>query len=391
MSEVRQSGRQKEPPIYRDIAIRKLLRRNAKLSEMQRYIPYHSTLLRDGDIALRNNYHIFAKGYLRFLNMEQEQVRAYMKRIPIDEVLGFSVQLINRPDDVEGLIDLPKSHGSDQDSDHTLVDYCSNDGDSQDDEATLYDEDGFFVGMVGGEEPNSPSTPGNPSLDLELENEIELQEALTSPLVSTPAESEPAEEFEFPMEYAPSVESDPPEYPNSWDLDMSDNMFLTNEPYLSSSRLSSSSSSSLASYSSESENFSSDLRELLAEIGMEPATKRTDKLVGLYEDEIKRLDADWAYVVAVYRRAELKRGAPHQETWAETVYLDGRDRENDLCNWQTEGLFLCRLTELVYQVSFQEARRTYLYWMSENRSAASQPTARPPQRPQSRLRNEVRR
>ncbi|KAI1356602.1 hypothetical protein F5Y01DRAFT_267844 [Xylaria sp. FL0043] len=391
MSEARQSGRQKEPKIYRDLANRKLVRRTVKLSEMQKYIPYHSTLLRDGDITLRNNYHIFVKGYLRVLNMEQEQVRAYMKRIPIDEVLGFSVQLIERLDDIEGLIDLPKSHGSDQDSDHTLADYCSNDGDSQDDEATLYDEDGFFVGMDGYEEPNPPSTPGNPSLDLEPENEIELQEALTSPLVSTLAESEPAEEFEFPMEYAPSEESDPPEYPNSWDLDMSENMFLTNDPYLSFSHSSSSSSSSLASYSSETEDFSPELRELLAEIGMQPATKRTDKLVGLYEDEIERLDANWASIVALYRRAERWRGGPHQETWAETVYLDGRDRENDLCNWQTEGLFLCRLTELVFQVSFQEARRTYLYWVSGNKSALPQPTTRPPQRPQSRLRNEVRR
>ncbi|KAI0808608.1 hypothetical protein GGR55DRAFT_652171 [Xylaria sp. FL0064] len=156
--------------------------------------------------------------------------------------------------------------------------------------------------------------------------------------------------------------------------------------------LSSSHSSSSSTLALDSSAFSPTLQELLAEIGLQPATKRTDKMVGLYEDEIEKLDAGWTSTVKLFRKAERKRGERHHETWAETVYLDGRDRENDQCNWQTEGLFLCRLTELVCQVSFQEARKTYLYWVEENKSALPPlPPAMPLQLSQSRLRNEVHR
>ncbi|TGJ75785.1 hypothetical protein E0Z10_g10955 [Xylaria hypoxylon] len=103
------------------------------------------------------------------------------------------------------------------------------------------------------------------------------------------------------------------------------------------------------------------LRRVLLEIGGNPKTARSKKVTSLTQYEFDVTRGDWERVVADSKRQEdgktLRR---HSESWEETDLLDSWDENHCQFYWQTEGLFLCRLTELVYKDTFELARKALL-------------------------------
>ncbi|KAI0430760.1 hypothetical protein F5Y09DRAFT_355737 [Xylaria sp. FL1042] len=364
MSEATQRRFPVAPKACMIVAFNELRDRILPLAELQYWIPYHICLLKRGDIKLRESFHIFELGYERALKLSKEQIRAYMRRVDIDDLEGFSVQVIERLGDLDGLYDISSGWTTDEDEDTVINIYPDNNNN----DTALYDENGFLIERENGGESNHLSTPALSSSDHDLEGEMEVGiPPLLSPTLPEFELSEESNSSEDPMSLKSSIS----------------HIFLTEGlDDISPSQASS-------TYSSDNggdKSISPELEELLREMGVRVLPTRTNKEVRLFEDEFAHLDKKWKLAAA--RWDEQSEGGRQEEAWEETQHLDASDPTHGLFNWQVEGLFLCRLAELVHQVNFLEARATYLHWRwrSENPLPPSQ---RLPKRSHSSLRNEL--
>ncbi|KAK5626593.1 hypothetical protein RRF57_002308 [Xylaria bambusicola] len=95
------------------------------------------------------------------------------------------------------------------------------------------------------------------------------------------------------------------------------------------------------------------LKRLFRRVHINPATRRTEKKITLSDNQLAEAREHWEKQ-AVEHFCSLK-----EETPCEKKHLDTWDFSNMQYQWQTEGLFLCRLMEIKEQVTFIEAKRAF--------------------------------
>ncbi|KAI1423167.1 hypothetical protein F5Y12DRAFT_798756 [Xylaria sp. FL1777] len=395
---------------------KRLVMRMVELAERQKLTHYHIHQLENGDTEIRENFRIVQRCYTNALNLSIEQVRAYMDLIDLDELQGFSVPIINRRVKIKKYNDNDDDGSNNGDNNNTNKNNKSADppnpgdpepsteetspnqaqlmglnradeeimasrgsGDKGQLEAYLntnvpsysapsvavssgtqesisaaetpaediyYEDNGFYLRPLGQNEEvtdilGNVRDPTTQSISPSPSWADEVEEATENGVISSvdPIEAEPTRA--------------------SSDLDTSTSPPVDFDEFLTFPE--SSPSDSRVEEEEEVEEdgaLSEELQELLAVIGGYIDTTRTNETVALTEREFAQAETVWLHhLSACARRAHRRR---HVETWEETNRLDNWDWENSQFYWQTEGLFLCRLTELVYKRCFEDARATYL-------------------------------
>ncbi|KAI1188015.1 hypothetical protein F5B17DRAFT_452363 [Nemania serpens] len=313
--------------LHRFVRLCNSQRRVLRIQEIQKYIPYHIDLISSGDIDTRENFYCLQKWYTHALNMSMEQVREHIHQIALSDLEGFTVAPITRP---------PRS-GDDEDNDSDMRDVANIQPVSL--ELKGYDDAGFYIGE------------DDDDGDEDMMKEEQDNEATTEDHCSW------ADEMQDAM--AEMAASDSSEWECS-DSSSSTNNELKNKP------------------------LSDELRRLLLEIGGDPETKRSGMTITPAKAESDDAKNDWDVAMA---KVKMRRSQRPGETCAETDLLDEWDTTQGRFYWQTEGLFLCRLTELVYKDNFEKARK--VFWTEINLWKVNQRRrgrARPPSSP---LKNEV--
>ncbi|KAI0505188.1 hypothetical protein F5B22DRAFT_628518 [Xylaria bambusicola] len=128
---------------------------------------------------------------------------------------------------------------------------------------------------------------------------------------------------------------------------------------------------------------SAPLQALFLRVGVNPATRRTEKKVTLSDNQLAEARQRWEeQVVQQFTTLE-------EDTEDEKNYLDTWDFENRQFQWQTEGLFLCRLMEIKEQVTFREAKSAFQVAILKKPSKPHWTHPKGTRLPPSSLRNEI--
>ncbi|RWA08899.1 hypothetical protein EKO27_g6210 [Xylaria grammica] len=362
------------------------------------------------------------------------EIRRYIELVDVDELKGFSVQLIKRPFDIEEYEESEDCRGEDGDDDDMssqrpespqppieegpqseaeLMNLCDQDimrrfgfktiqelqkyldenvstysppdsaapidapatQDAQQNEADAaeYDENGFFVGGYDRDEDEDMEDYDGDT-DMRDDGEDSDDDKITREngqegdgTVKAFDETTPLESNSSPVSCASEVgvaiengtgsrSSTPSESGSSRDSDTScSELFsLDPTPYHSDS-------SSSTGGARQNRRLSEELRRLLVRVGGNPNTTRSEQGVSpLSQHEMDVVEGKWNAMVAELKRRE-DRGTlvRHDESWEETDLLDDWDAKHCQFYWQTEGLFLCRLTEVVYKEIFKQARTAF--------------------------------
>ncbi|KAI3333727.1 hypothetical protein F4824DRAFT_512879 [Ustulina deusta] len=455
-----------EEKLYRAVLFDQLRIRVGKFTESQILISYHINGLQNGDAQMRDDFRIIQKWYSRVLKLSTAQVRAYMELVDIDELKGFSEQLITRPFELEDYQD-DDDYDDDEDDDNNNNNDNDNNADSQlpdnpelptegspsqtelmdlnqaDEEimrsvglanrrelelyldenvpsysppsltvlpdtqitqdtqqdpanATYYDNNGFYVGgynedenMKDEEDEKTIENEDNKMTDDEDE-EIKdtddgesITQSISSPSPFTDeAEGAIEEQFLLPVDSTPAEFSSPGAW-SSFEYDVPPNSGLDLGPSLDPYEPPPDTPDS----EGEDESLSEALQSLLVEMNGDPETRRSYKALSLTDLEVSVATNMWAKRVAGFKASEARK-APHRhtESWVETDWLDGFDVQHCQFNWQTEGLFLCLLTELLCKREFEQARTTF--WAARTPRPSGTGRRRREKLPGSPLRNE---
>lgn len=345
--------------------------------DMQKFISHNIYNLLRGSRETREDFRYLQRFFCRTLKLSLEEVRECMDLVGIDELEGFDVIPITRyeydehyenNDEDEEENDATEEQEAPSTSEpkrrdptdeeimaymgsltvEQLVAFCSMSAPPDLEEkhhaepkATekKYDEHGFYI-----EEESSS--------DAEHEDGAPLART-TSHIKSW------ADEVEDSVQDAPS-----PSLPTieSWAAEVED--FIQDGKPLAAAAPSPSLSTIDSIHRPSQRNpkpkpVSNELRALLECIHGDPAVKRTrpSPAQRLWEIEITEAQDAWSAQVDAMKRREG--GSLAQESWDEADLLDGWDLANGQYYWQTEGLFLCRLAQVVFKDRFVSARRIY--------------------------------
>ncbi|KAI0856931.1 hypothetical protein F4860DRAFT_528686 [Xylaria cubensis] len=360
-----------ESPLIKTTRRKLFANKVRRLAVMQQFIPYHIDKLSSADETTRRNFRYIQIWYTRALNLTLEQVRAYMHLVDIRELQGFSVEPILRnpkPEEEEEEVANNVENGDEEKDDEEREeedgenardgDHSANDNNYNTDEvaammrpeailrdmgfrvengvvvfsnpqeaaryqAGTYDQNGFYVGEESREpEEESPTRPElqrSTSWADEVEGALETEQLQPAGLASD--DSSP----EFDLEASSSSSRQP---------------------------------------SSSNHHLSKELRNLLENMGVGVNMRRSNTVVTLTTEEWNETESAWAHrVFETEKIAFVQRGRRHYvESVEERSLLDTFDETSGLFYWQKEGLFLCRLTELVHKEDFEQAR---LVWWAE--------------------------
>ncbi|KAI1750245.1 hypothetical protein F4782DRAFT_509788 [Xylaria castorea] len=353
---------------------------------IQQFIPYHVDKLSRGDQTTRANFRYIQKWYTRAFNLSLEQVRTYMDLIDTRELQGFSVEPITREyENEEGMSDYDygdEKEGEEKGSKEACDDYNADDSD---------------------DDTPAPLTPDE---DISTNMGIKSQEDFESYLANNlPSHSPPGVEVPSNTQETQCHQGDAAT-PATYDQDgfyigdydreerceePEDALLTGTELHRRASDLEASSrmsqQSSSTEYELEDRPLSNELRDLLEKIGADANIARTDRVVTLTTDEFDVLELGWTHRVNETKKDEASKKwlrRLYGESVEETDLLDTFDENSGMFYWQTEGLFLCRLTELVHKESFEAVRDV---WRTEVELTNYKKGKRP--RPSSPLRNEI--
>ncbi|KAI0875748.1 hypothetical protein GGS24DRAFT_515126 [Hypoxylon argillaceum] len=340
--------------------LKKVLRGEAKrrllnLVDIQKIIPYHIDMLSRQDHRLRDDYSIVQKWYEKALNLSIEEIREYMYEVELHELEGFAVPPITekpKHDDgnYKGGID-PQPH----------IEFA-NPPDSAD--VSTADTPGPL---------DSDGSSGNPGSYDGCgwcgESETSTEEELPAPRVVG----------ELSEQEAHHAQQRPPDAAKYDD----DGFYIEEVPEVGTAmgEGDSRSSPSSSSWADEVEDAiaqgvlrpidsptttptpsapprSEELRNLIEAAGGDPDTARSGHTPILDEWEFLDGYEAWMRISTAMKEWHARRhpNRHYLETWQETDLLDSWDEDYRQFYWQTEALFLCRLTELVYKETFEEAR-----------------------------------
>ncbi|KAI3324197.1 hypothetical protein HD806DRAFT_522029 [Xylariaceae sp. AK1471] len=406
-----------EPQLHCTLLRWQVKSRVSDLVGVQKFIPYHVDLLTRGDQKAREEFRYLQKWYTHALSLSMDEIRGYVDMVDIDELEGYTVEPITRAQESENNSNTtsekqtPAAKGSP--SQKEIEDLCQADEEimtsmgfttkeelevylnenvptysaptitipsdiqgthrtQKDTDATKqYDDSGFYVGE---------------DVDMEEEDDATNNHARTTSGFSWADDVEEAiEEGTLPSLGSSSGSDDSgsdgfasPDHTSS----SSDYMDL--DPSLRLRQLSSSPEYDLGDFP-----MSDDLRAILLDIGGNPDTKRSPDVTVLTADEFAFIKEDWDEIIDEVRCREATnmRAGPPTETPEEKAFLDSWDPINDQWYWQTEGLFMCRLTEIFYKEVFENARKAYL--ADEKRSTESKKESTVAPRRGSLLKNQI--
>ncbi|KAI1125579.1 hypothetical protein F5Y10DRAFT_294555 [Nemania abortiva] len=374
------------------------------MTEVQAYIPYHIDMLRRGDRETREEFRYLQRWYTVALNLSIGQIREYMEEVDLYELEGFAVPPITRPFGCDDIFD-----GSDSDSDISSQ-ACEDDESDSDSESPSDDSSGNSSdpsstdsSTTSVEEPPAPA--GKLDLTLVVDSETasswldqhldwhtdatDIEEAdhaqqassdvktyddngfyieendkeksnnvaTGEPKGETDTRTDPLPSPSWADEVEDAIEEGTLPRPNSSDGESTPSS-VSSEKFPDLSRC-----PDKSSYKPDDGSLSEELRSLLKEVGGNPEVTRPKRKTVLRSNEFCVLRSAWAKMLKAIRKEEQQRrgGQRHTETWHETDLLDSWDSKNWQFHWQTEGLFLCRLTEAVHKELFEEAR--CIYWM----------------------------
>ncbi|KAJ8128377.1 hypothetical protein O1611_g5256 [Lasiodiplodia mahajangana] len=329
------------------------------LVSLQNFIPYHIDMLTRGDRRTREDFRFIQKWYAGYLRLSIGKVREHMRKVKLHELRGFAVQLIARPlqnDDGKDYLDIEIwEQCSDSDSDDSM-------SEEEEEELSLADD-------------RKMAETSSKAME-ELESYLNRGEvACSPPSVVVPSDTQEAhirQGYDDDGFYVGHSDGDGDAVMREGDSELpSPSPSLANElkDAVQSEMLPRPDSESNSSSSSEfcldvSINplrpLSEGLLNLLRETGGNPNVTRSGETIILTPEEFDDARHWWKKEVATLKRRELRSSQKrHNETWAETNLLDRWDSDNGQFYWQTEGLFLCRLTELVFKETFEQARKAY--------------------------------
>ncbi|KAI1369726.1 hypothetical protein F5Y08DRAFT_347338 [Xylaria arbuscula] len=401
----------------RTIFTKSILSRWVDERQRQMWLHYHISQLQDGDENLRRNYTIFREYYEKALNIKTSNVRENLMNLDLNLLKGYSTQTVTgvsdddldyvsddeeeedyapdgNNDSVAGNIDLntlvidadgttllgSSSHHNNftafdpEQADQEVMESLgftekwqleewlqinslnkfslnspTHNGDQSSGEANMYDPQGFFIDnnidnsdmfledliMSDGEnddndrneESETPTSPGPSKQTVPTAGD-----ASSSPIASASAET-----------YPPQVDSSV-QTPTTPQLETGIHPSALN--WQPPAPASPSQPSPFAP-----QPVSARVKTILENLGikLDPATRRTGRKVELSQNMLEEAEEKW------WEKKILGKPWP-QETDAESSYLDSWDMTNQKFKWQTEGLFLCRLAEIVFQTKFVEAR-----------------------------------
>jgi hypothetical protein len=390
-----------------------------ELRDIQTFIPYHIRILMQGGPVTRRQFHYLQRWYTRALDLSIDEIRECIDMVDMDELKGFAVErIMNEPqsDDHDDDASSTKSESSaakvsptpSQDdlealcqadeeimttmgfsTKEELEDYLSENvptysaptvripsvergrGRSREKtdaaEQKQYDESGFHI--VEDDEMDAEVDDNESGFyvveDDEMDgeedyDEIALTRTSTSNFSWADDVEEAIEEGKLPS-LGSSLGSNSDSSTSNTDSTRSSSDFSDLDPSLRLRQR----SPSPEYYDIGDIPLSDDLRAILVEIGGDPDTKRPQGVTVMCADEVAQIEYEWEEALGttlyqVYRSL----GSPAEDP-EETELLDRWDSTYEQRYWQTEGLFMCRLTELLYKNIFEDARKAY--WADRNR------------------------
>lgn len=309
-------------------------------------------MIRNGDFDTRTDFMYLQKWYMKALKMSLGQVREHIHQVKLSELQGFAAAPIIMPFGSE----------CDEDGDSEMQD--APDTQETPSEVGVYDDAGFYIGEAEDDEDGD-------MVEDEHEHDGEAATKAPSRKRSWTDDGEDA--------IAEMADSDSSECESD---DSSSSSEFNFHPSPISRR-----NSFDTDCGFEDGSLSNELRCLLLEIGGDPETARSEKEFPLTDEESRKARRDWAIATADAKAHEARRGRRQGETWAEMNILDEWDAVHGQLYWQTEGLFLCQLTELVYKNVFEQARK--VFWVDVNKTpVAKKGRRRRENPPSSPLKNE---
>ncbi|KAI0437791.1 hypothetical protein F4803DRAFT_555675 [Xylaria telfairii] len=373
----------REEVLSRTVPLRSFFTKAMWFFEWHKFIAFHINKLRCGDKRTRDSFRHIQMWYTQALGLPLEKVREYIHLVKLRELEGFAVEPITRPFEVEQHNDSDQEDGGAMEIDTDLV--CNTDND-------------VFWG------PSEAMSLEEDTLkDLGFNTRGEYEDFLTA--MSDPTIPSTTQWTEYPQN---SLVTNPYDENGFYTPDL-ESMFLSLESNGCSwaeeteeaqqaetpsiSHLDHEQSSDVpepspsANHELEEQPLSAALRNILEEMGVDVNISRTNRIVILTPEEVGNLDALWDQRVAKNEILEASANSfswYYEESADEMALLDAWDEQNDQYYWQTEGLFLCRLTELVHKNSFELSRRLNWTQVKQGAKYLKRKTL-----PQSRLRNEI--
>lgn len=304
-------------------------------------------MITSGDFDTRHDICYLQKWYTQALKMSVGQVRESIGQVKLSELEGFAVAPITRP-----------FENDDDNNNATLSEALEPDTPQLPPEVKGYDDAGFYIGdddddkdedMMKEEYDGEATTEAYPSWADEVEDAIAEMSRSNSSASESDDSSSSSEQC-----------SDPSTHVQQDSLNTDDEL--------------------------EDGPLSDELRCLLLEISGDPETTRSETRITLTNAESDDVRRDWFKALADVKDRDARRRRFRGESWAESDLLDKWDPAQGRFHWQTEGLFLCRLTELVYKDIFEQARK--VFWADVKVAAAREDRRRRPKLPSSPLKTE---
>ncbi|KAF2965483.1 hypothetical protein GQX73_g8097 [Xylaria multiplex] len=421
-----------ESRMEQSIQLNHFRHRVLKIIEKQKLILFHINQLKVGDMDTREDFRFIQKYYNHALNLSTEQVRAYMGVIDLEELKGFSAQLITRPFELfeeSGKLEHGSSKPSTEEGFPSQA-QLMNLGQADQEIMTrlglksISDLEAYLEANVSSYSPPSLGTaPADVTGAQYDENGFYLE---------TYSEDVEMEDYYGDTEIGDDAdEDDNGDGDDAMGEEEKENDYITpvNESNLgfsltdevegtiesghlqSSSSISTSEGHSSSSEESTSSNgvydlgpslfdqgssgsgsgrqqwhLSRALQDLLTNIKADFKIRRSSRPTELSSEQLYDMKEYWNEVVDGCKQREDLKFTRHAECWEETELLDDWDEKHCQFYWQTEGLFLCYLTELVYKDIFEQARS--VFWIIRQPQPAHRRRLKGEKLPRSPLRNQ---
>ncbi|KAI0465861.1 hypothetical protein F4859DRAFT_527723 [Xylaria cf. heliscus] len=305
------------------------------VARAQEFIPFHMKMLSSRDPRTKDGFRHIQRWYTQILNLSIETVRDYMRLVDLHELQDFSVQPITRKTKRKEKKVQQNEAMSDVDDDKDTV---------MPDADDIYDTVMSDVDDLNNNGDNSdelgPSTADeNNHTDLELQPNSEFD---TSMAENTPQFAPQNTAFLSDTLMTQYAQQDPLAtlyndygFHNQSGISWADEM---NEDA-----------------DVKKNTLSDGLLKILKEMGVKTTPTRTEDPVVLTPEELAELEWDWINNVVRDYEARPK----HYFEKRCSLDMDEWDSKNSQYCWQTEGMFLCRLTELIFQGWFQPAKSVF--------------------------------
>ncbi|KAI1307090.1 hypothetical protein F5Y03DRAFT_405684 [Xylaria venustula] len=282
-------------------------------------IPYHVTELKSGTSEMKEFYYFLQDHYTSILGLSIGEIRPYIKHVDLKHLERFSVKMVNSNEKQEPPDD------------------------------SMYDSDGFYIEGNDDETTTDAESGMDSYVNWFRSNGEDKPDPVSSPS----------------GEASSSIYPNPPEFDITPTQTLNVNITIPTSPVAEST-------SNGEIEEPHSEDLS--LEGLLRKLGASSRILRTNEVLELDANKSRTVDhIEHSMLQIIWnKKVELslnewdfhQRGLDPEEA----NYLDSWDEGSNQFVWQKEGIFLCRLAEIVSQPEFIDARRTRLVMRERNQT-----------------------